>query len=425
MERRDFIKMCSVAGLGVVSSGVPMSKLANAGDKDLFWVFVSAGGGWEHTHLCDPKGDKINSEDYAVNLDFAEGDIGVAGNIEYAPVVPFSKEFFDTYHSMTTVIRGIDCETNGHDSGQRNTFSGRLTENTPCFGALYAGAVAGKLPMTFITNGGYSYTGGVVAPTRIGNTNALQALIYPNRVTPNNEDSEKYLSDKSMIRIREALTARTEVMRDDQRLPRINNAMDLLYTSRLGMGEIAGLDEYLKHLEPLGNGMERQAKIILASFKAGLSQSATMSRGGFDTHGNSDQGTTNALDSLLRGVDALWKAAAHTEIDLADRLMVVIGSDFGRTPTYNAAMGKDHWSVGQMLLQTNPSNGIKGNRIIGGTTDTLKYRKVDPDTLEFSDSGVAIRNSMIHKWFRKFAKIEDDKNVKLYPIAAEHEIDLS
>jgi hypothetical protein len=422
MERREFIKLCSVAGLGVASTGVPLAQMATAGEKNLFWVFVSAGGGWDHTMLCDPKGDKLNSEAYAVNEGFAEGDIGTSGNIEYAPI-GYNKTFFDKYSSMTTVIRGIDCETNGHDTGQRNTFSGRLTENTPCFAALYAGAVAGKLPLTFITNGGYSYTAGVVAPTRLGNTNALQALIYPNRLNPQNDASEKYLSDKTMERIRQRLTDRTEVMRDAQMLPRINNSMDLLYTSRLGMGDIAKIDEFLP--EDLGNGMARQANIIMAAFKAGLGITATMARGGFDTHGNTDQNTTNALDSLLRGVDALWQRAQDPEIDLADRMVVVIGSDFGRTPSYNMNMGKDHWSVGQMIIQTDPSNGIKGDRIIGGTTDVLKYRKIDPKTLKLSDSGEPLRNSMIHKWFRKFAGIEGDKNVKLFPIAEEIDIDLS
>ncbi|MBW2589079.1 MAG: hypothetical protein JRD92_19440 [Deltaproteobacteria bacterium] len=58
-----------------------------------YWIFMHAGGGWDPTHLCDPKGRATENEDNPMGR-FLKSDIRTAGNIEYAATTePHSTRF--------------------------------------------------------------------------------------------------------------------------------------------------------------------------------------------------------------------------------------------------------------------------------------------------------------------------------------------
>ena len=59
----------------------------------------------------------------------------------------------------------------------------------------------------------------------------------------------------------------------------------------------------------------------------------------------------------------LWVAAEVIEQGRADKIIVLVASDFGRTPSYsdfsqpfNDTNGKDHWNVTSMLSAENVSH---------------------------------------------------------------------
>ena len=144
MDRRDFLKIASCAGLTVAApsafggpglTGRPRRSYDPY--QGMLFVSVNAGGGWDPTSFCDPKGAKSESDPNPMNASYLEAEIAEAGNIRYAPL-PFPQSglfgmnldptmtytmqtFFDKYYSRLTVINGIDVETNGHDQGSRNT----------------------------------------------------------------------------------------------------------------------------------------------------------------------------------------------------------------------------------------------------------------------------------------------------------------
>lgn len=430
MDRRDFLKLCSVAGLGVASVTVPGAIRSAYAAAPKFWVFVNATGGWDPTMLCDPKGDLKNDEGFNVN-NYPVDLIKTAGNIAY-PDIGNNKAFFERFSEICTVINGVDCETNGHDSGIRNTFSGRLNINTPALPALLALALNPELPMSFITNGGYDDTDGVIASTRLGNAgNALQALIHPNLVSVNANDfdnSPKYFEPDALDLIHAAQSERLLSLQSKQYLPRQRAAMSMLYTSRLGMADMKKIQEELDAINMAvgdlgkygsGQGLARQAQVAIAAYKAGLAQSVNLSIGGFDTHGQHDTNQQNAQDALRSGVMALYDIAEAA--NCADEMFAVVGSDFGRTPMYNAGNGKDHWSVGSMLLL---SSHIPGNRVIGATDATFRYEKLDLAKLTVGGSGI-LKPGHVHKWLRQFAGIDEHPIVRRYPISVSGEIDLA
>src|SRR5262249_9707433 len=155
---------------GVVAGNIPFEKRARAGDQygGPLWVFVNAGGGWDPTSFCDPKGTNDLMDPKAVNH-YLKSQIVQIGNFHVGPDMNGSTNipFFTKFKDQLMVIQGIDCATNSHDAGSRVTWSGTLIDDKPCLAALIAGAYGPSKPMAFITNGGYDTTAGVVASTRV------------------------------------------------------------------------------------------------------------------------------------------------------------------------------------------------------------------------------------------------------------------
>ena len=95
-----------------------------------------------------------------------------------------------------------------------------------------------------------------------------------------------------------------------------------------------------------GSELRRQAQLTVLAFKTGVSVSADLWLGGFDTHATHDPDHEWLLGNLTDSVDYLWDYAE--EHGIADRMVVVMGSDFGRTNLYNSSDGKDHWPIGSL-----------------------------------------------------------------------------
>lgn len=416
MDRRSFLKLTSTAGLTLAGSaayagpnvrfGKPSKALEYTGP---FFVFVHASGGWDPTSLCDPKGSTGENDPDPMNT-YLASDIQEAGNIRYAPVGG-NQAFFEKHYERLCVINGLDMQTNGHDGGTRHAWSGRLAEGYPSLGALISATYGRELPMSYLSFGGYDFTGGIVARTRSGNTGALTRLAYPERINPDDEAS-LYHSPKAMELINEARGQRQTALEGRERLPRVQKAMNLLFTARTGADELKRLAEFLPDpLDNSGNALNRQAQVAIAAYRAGISVSTNLSVGGFDTHGNHDASHIPRLQGLLEGVDFLWEEAARQGVQ--DKMVIIMGSDFGRTPGYNEGMGKDHWSITSMMAM---GAGISGNRVVGATTERHAPENVNASTLDVSAAGVRIQPEHVHEQLRGLAGISGEEFETMFPI---------
>ena len=118
---------------------------------------------------------------------------------------------------------------------------------------------------------------------------------------------------------------------------------------------------------------------------------------------------------LLQAVDAILEEAALPAFDMADQLVLSMGSDFGRTNKYNAGAGKDHWPITSMMFMGNSQQVIRGNRVIGQTTDDHKAIKIDPVTLapdlnDYNPNSVRITPAHIHRAIRNLAGMQNSAN---------------
>ncbi len=415
ITRRDFVRLTSAAGLGAMIPFANSSR-ARAESKAPYegplFILINAQGGWDPTSLCDPKGRANELAESPVNMFFTD-DIQVAGNIPYAPV-PGLETFFDAYHQDLLVINGVDTETNGHDSGRRNTWSGQLAEGYPSFGAAVAAAHGSDLALGFITNGGYDNTAGLVAPTRMGNTDVVTRLAYPNRVSPTQNESTYHLPE-TYARLEKMRQARLSKRIQMPQLPRVRNAMGMLHGAHGSENQLQKLTDYLPtQLDNSGNPLRRQAEVAIASYKAGLTISANLTYGGFDTHGNHDAQHFPRLVQMMEGVAYIMEEAERQ--DVADKVVVVVSSDFGRTPWYNDGNGKDHWSITSYMLM---GAGIQGNRVIGASDGGHVPFTVNPQSLELDPDGIRITPGHVQRALRKLSGVYATEVDQMFPLPVE------
>ena len=159
--------------------------------------------------------------------------------------------------------------------------------------------------------------------------------------------------------------------------------------------ELEPIEEFGKYR----SNLRRQAQLTVLAFKTRVSVSADLWLGGFDTHASHDRDHGWLLGNLTDSVDYLWDyAEAH---GIADRLVVVMGSDFGRTNFYNSGDGKDHWPIGSFVIME--KNQSWTNRAIGVTDELHFAQKVNPETLERDDkNGTIIYPKHVHKALRSY-----------------------
>jgi len=109
------------------------------------------------------------------------------------------------------------------------------------------------------------------------------------------------------------------------------------------------------------------------------------------------------MRNIVAGLTAIMDEAERQGI--ADRVILVVGSDFARTPWYNETNGKDHWSITSMMFL---GAGIRGGRVIGATDPRQSALSVDPASLAVSESGVRITPGSIHQSLRLLLNLENN-----------------
>lgn len=254
--------------------------------------------------------------------------------------------FFNKHADRMLVINGIDTQTNGHDSGRRFVWSGKLEEGYPTIAALAAAPFADQ-PMAFISNGGYDFTASIVAPVRTASPGTFNQLAFPNSMFPTDPDllDLGLVGQSSYSLVQQAREERLVRQRMDETLPKRQKQMEQLQTVKNSDVELQSLLDFLP--DEVSSGLAGQAEVAIAAFASGLAVSANLNASGFDTHGDHDQDHTPSLTALLEGIDQLWE-----QIELRgmqDKVTIVIGSDFGRTPFYNEGDGKDHWNITSIM----------------------------------------------------------------------------
>jgi hypothetical protein len=411
--RRDFLKACAAAGLGLA---VPFRRsAAAAGVKDEpyggpYYVVFNASGGWDTTYLMDPKG--VNG----INRLYKEGDVLTQGAHKFAPIKQHAKggmpneDFYAEFGGELLTLNGLDYSVNNHSPGARYVATGKLDSLAyPTFAALVAACRGPDCPLAFLTFGNYSATGNLVAMSRVPYLPSLRKIANADAVEGN--ERAPYHDKFALDRIEEALREENAAQAAGPRLPRAERGENMLYAAQANSKALQRVGQYIPSAIPKER-LAQQAEIALASFKAGVCVSANLTIGQFDSHANNDPDQMKLIPEFLAGITYLLRRAG--ELKIRDQLVVVAQSEMGRTPTYNAGNGKDHWSVGSALFL---GRGIKGNRVVGATDEQQFAVPLDPRALTCDkEKGARVRPEHVHQSLRELAGIADHPLSQKFPL---------
>ncbi len=411
-SRRDFFKLCALTGLGVACPGGVLGAAPRDDSpyEGPYYLVFNAAGGWDTTYLMDPKG--INE----MNRLYKEGDIQTHGAHKFAPTAAHiqagmsNEDFFKEFGSGLLTLNGLDYSVNNHEPGSRYMATGKLDSLAyPTFAALVAACKGPQCPLGFLTFGGYSNTGNLIAMSRVPYANSLRKLA--NADFQNGEKGAPYHDDFVVDRIERALAEQAAERVPEKLLPRLDRAQSMLYAGQLNSKSLSRVIPWIP-ATLAKDSLSQCADIALAAFKAGVGVSANLSHGTFDSHANNDVDQMLRIPELLAGIAYALRRAE--ELKIRDKLVVVVQSEMGRTPTYNKGNGKDHWSIGSIMFI---GPGIQGDRVIGATDEKQFHIPLNPATLACDkEKGIRVRPEHIHEALREYAGIADHPMSKKFPL---------
>lgn len=412
INRRDILKLTGLTGLSFVNEPLAeyfgQTKKAYAEGETPLFLSVHAGGGWDPTSFCDPKGRSSEIQSDPVNH-FMIDDIrapSISSPIRWAPMGR-NEDFFQAHYDKLLIINGVDTSTNNHSTGTRYLNSGQLEEGHPSFAALLATTVGPQLPLGYITNGGYDVTKGIVPRTRLGSLGVVSKIAEPDL------DGDRLFHPQSVQEyMDEFRNARLDVLRNRSRLPNLLRSFDEIYNLRSGQNEWKRLNDHLPNLDLFKTSLGQQGATAIAGYRSGLTVAANLSVGGFDTHGSHDINQAAALDRLSSGLMEIWSEIERHGLE--DQVLIMVNSDFGRTPRYNEGNGKDHWPITSVVFM---GAGIQGNRVIGATDDGVHALPINLDSLALDPNGVKITPAHLHATLRQRFGVDQGELNAHYPLS--------
>ncbi|MCL2625947.1 MAG: DUF1501 domain-containing protein [Cystobacterineae bacterium] len=454
MDRRTFLK--AVGSFAVLLPWVGQKAFAQSPRyQGPFLLCINAGGGWDTTMFFDPKSAYINNNGVSTIVNRSYTQPETLGRFSYAPV-PFEQSTTTglvTLHSPQTfltrhgnrllVINGVDAQTNAHQVGEQIVWSGHIASAYPSIGALLAAKASQSLDLPcayLVNNGGYTRTLGLV-PLSQANTSNISSIAYEGYfrgATPSASTPEPNLfSPKTSQRIREANERRIAQLNQQLSMPASKKALKRYNEAVLTQNglaplaaQLSSLNTTIARLRPGAantgsiNTVLQQANLALCGFSVGTTVSASISFGGFDTHSTNDTNQQLRLGLLFVLIEHILNQAEV--MGLSDQLYVVVGSEFARTPFYNAQNGKDHWNV-TSLMAFGPQ--IQGGRVVGATKDNLYpdyVSRSDPSQRADPSNGIVLKPWHVHRelrrvlglsgtpWDATYGLIDNDKPIPLF-----------
>jgi hypothetical protein len=424
--RRQILQSLVSAGATGMLTGLGGTARAATPYTGRFLVNLQLIGALDVTSFADPK---INVAGKPVINNWAtSGTVRQAGNIAYAPFAQ-NAAFFDKYYRDILVINGVDAQTNSHTTGILHNWSGRNSEGYPTLSALFAAVNQTNLPMPYLNFGGFAATAGITDITQVGRMTVLDNLVDPNLAE---STGNRYVEASDWARISAmhraglqssaAGTTTLEAAAVQQRAYADALERSAAISDFASVLPAASSLQAARQVNNFGSTVHQQMQVALLAFQAGMALTADVFEPGFDTHDDHDNRHANALANVTDAIDYFWTYA--TTLGLADRITLVVGSDFGRTPNYNAGGGKDHWPIGSVMVMQ--KNASFTNRVVGLTDSGHNTVKINPTTLlaDSSSSGITLKPAHVHKALRKHLGLENSSVSLLFPFSTTESIPL-
>src|SRR5579863_7541712 len=395
-SRRDFLRVGWVGGLGL-SLGQMLRLQSAAAEKrggarieptaqSVIHIYLQ--GGFAHMDSFDPKPD--------APLEYR----GILGTVDTSlPGVQFSSHMQETAQvaDNLTVVRSMSHTEVDHSRGEHSMFTGYRPSPAlvyPSMGSVVAheqGPRDATPPYVCVpTQGsqflGSGYLSNACGPFALGTDPARPNFSVRDLSRPKGVDEDRFESRKSW---KELVDDHFHRMEHDDSLATMDSfyqrAYDLLAspTAREAFS-LKGETEATKDLygmKPWGPILRPSAgaRFLIARrlVEAGA-RFVTVTYGAWDTHSYHYRGIEAQLPDFDKAFAGLVRDL--DERGLLDSTLVMVTSEFGRTPKVNAGGGRDHWPrVFSIVLA---GGGIKRGQIYGASDGLAAEPADDPLSVE-------------------------------------------
>ena len=372
-----------VGGLGLTLGDALKLQAAEAGAKgpraeSIIHIFLP--GGMAQQESFDPK--PLAPVEY-------RGDMtSIPTKIEGVPFNECLKHTAQIADKLT-IVRAMTHGEAAHERGTHNMFTGYRPSPALTFPSM--GSIVGHelgvrnnlppyvaVPNTVTNFAGSGYLSSAYGPFSLGSDPAnggfrVKDLALPGDVTPDRFASRRKLLDTV-----------NEHFHEQEKSDSIE-AMDTFYQRAYGLissEKARNAFDINKEDAKLRDAYGRNAagqRFLMARrlVEAGV-RFVTVHYAGWDFHNAINQSTKNTLPAFDQGFAALISDLANR--GMLEKTLVMVSSEFGRTPKINATAGRDHWpKVFSVVLA---GGGIKAGYAYGRSDATSSEPEEDGLTVE-------------------------------------------
>src|SRR6185312_3604606 len=344
LSRRNFLHVGFVGGLGLTLDQYLRVQSAQAGEpaakkpKAQACIHIFMPGGMAHQESWDPKP--------FAPVEYRGPMASITTKVEGAQFNECLKETAKIADKIA-VCRSMTHGEAAHERGTHNMFTGYRPSPALTFPSMGSG-----------------YLSSAYAPFSLGSDPAnagfrVQDLSLPGNVTP------ARFTDR-----RKMLDAVNDHFAGKEKSDNLD-AMDTFYQRAYGLISSekarAAFDinaEDAKVRDAYGRNAAGQRLLMARRLVESGVRFVTLTYGGWDLHGGIAGGTRSQLPAFDQAFAALIKDLETR--GMLDSTLVMISSEFGRTPKINASAGRDHWPK---VFSVVPASLKKKKGLIYGKSD--------------------------------------------------------
>jgi hypothetical protein len=371
-NRRQFISNVAKAGLGVSALAYPPNIIANEiTGKAKHIIYIYMDGGMSHIDTFDPKDNKETGGKFSKIPTSADG-VYISEHLK-----GLSKHM-----DKAAIVRSMTVTTGDHEGAQyngRTSYKQISTIVHPTLGAWMArfNKTGSSLPSNVLISGPAKHPGSgwmpkVYSPVPV--IDPTKGLQYSDIKDVNIFKSRWEILNKLNKNINENATSpeiRAYVEFYDE-------TIKLLQSEDLAAFDISKEDNNLREVK-YGNNRFGQGLLLARRLIENGVSFVEVKSGGWDTHVNNFDALETSLPQHDQAITALIE-----DLDsrgLLSSTLIVIATEFGRTPIINVNDGRDHWP--SAFSCTLIGAGIKGGTVFGSTDEkgaivSEGSRKIDP-----------------------------------------------
>src|SRR3954468_23553607 len=394
--RRDFLRVGVVSSLGLTLGNMlklealaaPGKVSSDAPAKSIINIYLP--GGMAAQESFDPK--------MFAPIEYR----GPLGSVKTKlPGVHYSENMVKTAEvaDKICVVRSMTHGEADHDRGTHNMFTGYRPSpaiHYPSFGSVISHELGPRnnlppyvcIPSMPNSFAGTGYLGSAYGPFSLGGDPADKGFKVRDLNLPSGIDEKRFSERRDM---RAAVDAHFSALEKSDALDGMDSFYQRAYSllsSDKARAAFSLNDEPEKIREQYGRGAAGQRMLLARRLVEAGVRFVSLTCGGWDHHDNIKNGITSQMPKFDQAFAALIK-----DLDtrgLLDTTLVMVTTEFGRTPKINATAGRDHWPrVFNIILA---GGGIKRGLVYGSSDPTGGEPDNNPLTVE--DLAFTVYNQM-------------------------------